>query len=238
MLPRSIACRSLLGLLGLAACAAPNPEAASREGVTDATLVILRTGDVDSSALSPEQRREHFAGHFANMGRLAQAGDLLLAGPYGRQKSAADLRGIFVLATTDRERAQQLAETDPCFRAGIFRFEYHDFSTTYPMHECVAADLERQAAAKRAGKQLPPGAGGRGYVMVTITDGSCGDALAAHDAAVLDARIGEGRLVLLACDDLTAGRAVLAPFAAELGDHTVDEWFGTDMLVAMSSASR
>src|SRR6187402_815215 len=66
------------------------------------TLVWIRTGP-KSGTLSEEENRALFAGHFANMERLAKERKLLLAGPFGKQRHASDLRGLFVLDTTDRD---------------------------------------------------------------------------------------------------------------------------------------
>jgi len=229
--------RALLAASFLVTACAPLPDgAATLRDASTYTLVLLRTGP-RAEPLSREESARHFAGHFSNMGRLAEAGDLLLAGPYGRQKSADDLRGIFVLATADRARARELAETDPCFQAGIFRFEYHDLTTAFPLRECAEYDKRRRAAAAASGKPMRPGDGARSYVLVTVADRARAGKLFGHENVVLRADLdGGGGLVLLDSSDHASASAMLAPFAGELGEHGVDEWFGTDALVGARRA--
>ncbi len=112
-------------LLVLSACATPTAPTQPR---LDATLVVLKTGP-RTEPLSTTERASVFGGHFANMERLARAGDLLLAGPYGAERADPTRRGIFVLDTADLGHAHALAETDPGFKAGVFRFDYHALST-------------------------------------------------------------------------------------------------------------
>jgi uncharacterized protein YciI len=56
-----------------------------------------------------------FQGHFANIGRLAQAGTLALAGP---ADGVEGLRGLFVLAVPDIDAARAIVDTDPVIREG------------------------------------------------------------------------------------------------------------------------
>ena len=139
------------------------------------TLVLLKTGP-RTEPLTPAERSEVFGGHFANMQRLAREGHLLVAGPYGAND--ASLRGLFVLDTAQPELAKVLAETDPGFRAGVFAFEFHALETEAPLRAFLAAELEAQDEAERAGRVLQPGEGGRTYTLLTAEDG---DAAAAPD---------------------------------------------------------
>src|SRR5688572_11146031 len=77
----------------------------------DYTLVLIRTGP-RSGQLTAEENQRAFQGHFDNMQRMAEAGQLVLAGPYGERRSAPDLRGIFVLGTKTRTEAEAWAGTD------------------------------------------------------------------------------------------------------------------------------
>lgn len=220
-------------ILALLACSACQSPATPDRAEVACTLVILRTGP-RTEPLSKEESRNYFGGHFANMQRLAKQGDLLLAGPYGEHKSANDLRGIFLLKTADRERARELAATDPCFQAGIFRCEFHDLRTTFPLYACQTAELERVAAAEREGKQLPPGSGCRSYVMITITQHARSQVLANHASVYLLARLNEDRAIaFLDCQNQDEAETLLAPLREQLGEVTIDEWFGTDLLAQM-----
>ena len=231
---------SILVLVGLTACQTTasgtdgpcDANGPSIAGGTSHTLVILRTGP-RTEPLSKEESSRHFAGHFANMTRLANEGDLLLAGPYGSNKSAEDLRGIFVLDTADRARALELANTDPCYQAGIFKFEFHTMRTHFPLDQSQAAERARLDAAKRAGKETPPGFGCRGYVMVTVADHNRATALASHDSVYLYATLDDGRaLAFVDCTNQQQAEQLLAPLREQLGELTIDEWFGTDLLAA------
>src|SRR6185436_19651218 len=101
--------------LSISACSStpPAPEAPAEPRYT---LVLIRTGP-KSGQLSAEENTRAFEGHFANMGRMAREGQLVLAGPFGDERHAEGLRGIFVLATGERAEAEAWAGTDPTTRA-------------------------------------------------------------------------------------------------------------------------
>lgn len=94
---------------------------ADAHGMRRYVLAVLKTGPNDDS-ITGEQRQQVFQGHFANMGRLAEQGKLVLAGPFGENGHA--FRGLFVLAVTSTEEARALAESDPAVEAGVFVVEY------------------------------------------------------------------------------------------------------------------
>jgi uncharacterized protein YciI len=84
-------------------------------------LVVLRTGPTrvpDGAA-----REAMFAGHFANMERLAKEGKLVLAGPFAEDPDG--WRGLFVFAVGDVEEARRLVATDPVVVQGEMVAEYH-----------------------------------------------------------------------------------------------------------------
>lgn len=219
-------------LFALAACrsaplpAAPEPLAC--------TLVLLKTGP-RTEPLTKEENAKVFGGHFANMGRLANEGLLLVAGPYGEHRSDAALRGLFVLATADRAHARQLAESDPTFAAGVFRFEFHDLTTGAALRAHLADELAVRAAAEREGKQLKPGESGRVYVLLTAANGVATEAaIAGNPAVLMQARLdGTQSFMLLDARDLTAANALLAPVAARIGPYVLDEWFSSGGLAKL-----
>ena len=91
---------------------------ADEYGMKSYVFVTLKTGKVK---LEDEAKsREAFAGHFANMSRLAKEGKLVLAGPFveGEPK-----RGLFILNVTTIEEADALVKTDPAVIAGVFDYE-------------------------------------------------------------------------------------------------------------------
>ncbi|NOX83485.1 MAG: hypothetical protein GXP06_10970 [Alphaproteobacteria bacterium] len=85
-------------------------------------FVVLSTGP--AIITDENHRKEIFAGHFSNMGRLATEGKLVLAGPFieGGKK-----RGLYIFNQATIEEAEALVSTDPAVVAGIFTAEYTKF---------------------------------------------------------------------------------------------------------------
>lgn len=94
---------------------------ADEHGMRRYVLVILRTGP--KRVPDGKERDAMFAGHFANIERLAKEGKLALAGPFS--DDPAGWRGLFVLAVNDPDEARRLTETDPVIRNGEMVAEYH-----------------------------------------------------------------------------------------------------------------
>ena len=92
-------------------------------GMRRYVLVILRTGP--TRVVDAEERKAMFAGHMANIQRLAKAGKLALAGPFG--DAAGDWRGLFVFATDDIDEAKALVATDPVIQQGEMVADYHSW---------------------------------------------------------------------------------------------------------------
>lgn len=128
---------ALLALLTVAAPAAaadpapPSPPAgydaalagklgADDYGMRKYVLVVLKTGP--RRMPDGPERQAMFQGHFANINRLADAGQLALAGPFG---GAEGWRGLFILAVTDIDAAKALVATDPVIANGEMVAEYH-----------------------------------------------------------------------------------------------------------------
>ena len=94
---------------------------ADEHGMRPYVLVILKTGPTPVPA-GPE-RDAMFAGHFANMERLAKEGKLAVAGPFS--KDPDHWRGLFLFAVDDIEQAKALTATDPVIANGEMVAEYH-----------------------------------------------------------------------------------------------------------------
>ena len=86
-------------------------------GMKSYVFCILKTGPKDPEIKDKKQRDEIFAGHMANMDRLAKEGKLALAGPFGKNDRA--YRGIFIFSVATVEEAQKLVETDPVIKSGM-----------------------------------------------------------------------------------------------------------------------
>ena len=221
-------CILLVPLL-LAGCASPGGGDLA-PGERALTLVFLKTGP-ESGKLPKEENERVFAGHFANMARMAEERQLLVAGPFGPVRHDPALRGLFVLDTGDRGLARDWAATDPPTQAGVFVLEYHDLATAAPLAACLERELAKAAAAKAEGRTPQPGEGGRSYVVLTAEDGA--RARAALAPLVADGRVlmlarldGSRAFALLDATDIDAARQKLGPAGEALGEYVLDSWFG------------
>jgi uncharacterized protein YciI len=95
---------------------------ADENGMRPYVMVILKTGPTPKPK-GPE-RDEMFKGHFANIERLAQAGKLVLAGPFD---GVDGWRGMFIFAVKDIDEAKLLTATDPVIASGEMVAEYHEY---------------------------------------------------------------------------------------------------------------
>ena len=94
---------------------------ADEYGMRRYVLVILKTGP--TRVPDGEERKAMFAGHMANIQRLAKEGKLAIAGPF--MDKGGDWRGLFVFAVEDIEQAKALVATDPVIIKGEMVAEYH-----------------------------------------------------------------------------------------------------------------
>jgi len=82
---------------------------ADEYGMKSYVMVILVTG---KTTITEKAKRDSlFAGHMGNMGRLAQEGKLVMAGPFG--KNDIQYRGVFIFDTPNVEDAKKWTATDP-----------------------------------------------------------------------------------------------------------------------------
>lgn len=94
---------------------------ADERGMRAYVLVVLKTGP--TRVPDGEARKAMFAGHFANMERLAQDGKLVLAGPFSSDPDG--WRGLLLFAVDDIDEARRLTATDPVIQRGEMVAEYH-----------------------------------------------------------------------------------------------------------------
>src|ERR1051326_1052330 len=102
-----------------------DPELAKRRaadggGMKRYVLCILKTGPKDAE-IKGKERDEIFAGHFTNIGRLADEGKLAVAGPFG--KNNRSWRGLYIFNVPTVEEAEKLVVLDPAVKAGVFSYE-------------------------------------------------------------------------------------------------------------------
>ena len=92
---------------------------ADKYGMKMYTLVILKTGKND---LADKAKRDSlFRGHLSNIGRLANEGKLIVAGPL--KKNDKNYEGIFILNVQTDTEAIKLLETDPAINAKLLDVE-------------------------------------------------------------------------------------------------------------------
>lgn len=240
-----VACRSHDSAAAPATPVAPAAHPAAAPASTPAagastlyTLVEIKTGP-QSGKLPQAENDAAFQGHFANMGRMAREGQLVTAGPYGERRHDPRLRGLLLLATGERAEAERWASTDPTTQAGVFVLEYHTFATDAPLAAALARALAREDAARAAGRTPAPGESARPYVWLTAEHGDLArrefaPLLGADGGVYLFADLAGTRArVLLDAPDLATAEERFAPQLAEIGAHTLDEWFASVELSAM-----
>ena len=113
---------------------------ADEYGMKMYVLVILKTG---SNKIEDKAKLDSlFAGHLANIGRLANEQKLIIAGPLGKNEKS--YRGIFVLNVKTFEEANALLQTDPAIKAKLLEAELYNWygsaalSAYLPVHEKIA----------------------------------------------------------------------------------------------------
>lgn len=87
-------------------------------GMRPYVMAFLKKGP--NRPADPKQRAELQRGHMANIARLAEAGTLIVAGPF---LDTGELRGIYIFKVKTIEEARQLTETDPAIQAGSLVME-------------------------------------------------------------------------------------------------------------------
>jgi hypothetical protein len=82
------------------------------------TFVMLTSGD---AVIADKKVRDSlFQGHMSNMVVMAEAGKLVLAGPF-YTKNLDDFRGIFILNSTDTSEVRQLLSKDLAISNGLLK---------------------------------------------------------------------------------------------------------------------
>jgi uncharacterized protein YciI len=90
-------------------------------GMKSYVFVLLKTGTrVEENT---EIRDSLFAGHLNNIGRMADLGKLVIAGPLGQNDRS--YRGIFVLNVKTFEEAEELLKTDPAISENLLEAELY-----------------------------------------------------------------------------------------------------------------
>jgi len=91
---------------------------ADQYGMKQYVMAFLKRGP--NRDRSKEEADKLQRAHMDNIGRLAEEGKLVLAGPF---ISEGDLRGIYIFDVKTEEEAKALVETDPAIKAGSLEME-------------------------------------------------------------------------------------------------------------------
>ena len=96
-------------------------------GMKKYVLAFLKTGP--NRDLPTEEANKLQAAHMENIGRMAEEGDLIVAGPFYNNNDES-LKGIYVFNVESIEEAKALTNTDPAIQAGSLVMElYHWYSS-------------------------------------------------------------------------------------------------------------
>lgn len=89
-------------------------------GMRRYVMAFLKSGP--SRPDDPEEAQALQQAHMKNIRRMAEAGQLVLAGPF---RDDGEMRGIYVFAVDSVEEAERLTATDPAIQAGSLVMELH-----------------------------------------------------------------------------------------------------------------
>lgn len=78
----------------------------------------------DAPKLTPEEQTKYQEGHMANITKMAQDRNLLLAGPL---EAKTPFRGIFVFKNLDDREIQDIVSPDPLIKNGILKLTLFDW---------------------------------------------------------------------------------------------------------------
>ena len=94
---------------------------ADEYGMKHYVFVILKTG---SANITDKNKLDSiFRGHLANIHRLADRGELALAGPFGNNSN--NYRGLYIFNVTDTNEVRKLLQTDPAVHAKLLEPEIY-----------------------------------------------------------------------------------------------------------------
>jgi uncharacterized protein YciI len=89
-------------------------------GMKKYVMAFLKAGPNRSQDSATRAKLQ--AAHMENIGRMAKAGELVVAGPF---MDNGEIRGIYIFNVESVEKAKALTETDPAIKAGSLVMELH-----------------------------------------------------------------------------------------------------------------
>lgn len=112
---------------------------ADEYGMRSYVMALLKAGPNRNQ--TEEEAEELQRAHLDNIGRLAEEGKLLVAGPF---LDVGDLKGIYIFNVESVEEAQKLTETDPAIKAGRLVMELHPWYGSASLQE--VSNLHKKVA--------------------------------------------------------------------------------------------
>lgn len=114
---------------------------ADEYGMKSYVMAYLKTGPNRSKDAEEAQKLQR--AHLDNITRMAEAGQLVLAGPF---LDNGETRGIYIFNVTTVEEAEALTATDPAIQAGTLVMELHPWYGSAALMEVNA--LHKKVAKK------------------------------------------------------------------------------------------
>ena len=105
---------------------------ADKYGMKSYIFVILKTGS--NNLTDKEKLNQLFRGHMENIGNLAKAGKLVVAGPF--RPNDKTYRGLFIFNVKTIAEVKELLEKDPAVKEKIFDAEIFEWygSAALPLY--------------------------------------------------------------------------------------------------------
>ena len=97
-------------------------------------FVILKSGDNKST--DRKFVDSCFNGHLANIQRLADAKQIIVAGPFGKNEN--DFRGLFILNVSTVDQANKLLATDPAVNARLLKADLYPWYGSAALSEYLS----------------------------------------------------------------------------------------------------
>lgn len=118
---------------------------ADEYGMKRYVMAFLKAGKTkikDSTEQASLQKK-----HLENINKLAEAGKLIVAGPFLDNQ---EIRGIFILNVESVEEAQRLTATDPAIQAGTLTMELHPWYGSAALMQTLAIHktIEKKGVAE------------------------------------------------------------------------------------------
>lgn len=223
----------LMGLCAAVLLAGCNASAQKRHDA-DFVFVYLKSGPKSGQG-DKDTRQKMFAGHMANIRRLADEKKLVIAGPFAKPADKT-WRGILIMDVTKTEEAKALAATDPGVQAGEFVADAHAMRASGSLRNLLAfeGELKRETGNEPVAPGQPP-KNIRAYVMITCEDfqhtGAAVSRSTLRDAVVWSGQFsGTPRGVIVV--DATDAEQVRTSLK-DAGACAIDGWWSTVSLMRL-----